>query len=61
MVTMRKLSISFIMVFALMFGIGLTNVPMLIKSAIAGACECPEGCPCSHCLGKSKDCNCKKK
>ena len=46
---------------ALMFGIGLTNVPMLIKSAIAGACECPEGCPCSHCLGKSKDCNCKKK
>ena len=49
------------MAFAFMFGIGLTNIPMLIKSAIAGACECPEGCPCSHCSGKSKDCNCKKK
>ncbi|HHT9159138.1 MAG: hypothetical protein AABZ43_01565 [Planctomycetota bacterium] len=57
---MRKLYVSLMVFGALMFGIGLTNVPTLVKSAIAGACECPEGCPCSHCSGKSKDCTCKK-
>ncbi|MEK7290322.1 MAG: hypothetical protein AAB013_00245 [Planctomycetota bacterium] len=57
---MKKLYVSLMVFGALMFGIGLTNVPTLVKSAIAGACECPEGCPCSHCSGKSKDCTCKK-
>lgn len=58
---MKKMRASLILFAALMFGIGLTNVPMLVKAAIAGACECPDGCPCGHCSGKSKDCNCKKK
>lgn len=57
---MRKLYITHIMIFAFVFGVGLTNVPVLVKSVLAGACECAEGCPCSHCSGKSHDCNCKK-
>lgn len=58
---MRRLRILLILFAALIFGVGMTNAPTLIKSAIAGACECPEGCPCSHCSGKSKDCTCEKK
>ncbi|MDE1890713.1 MAG: hypothetical protein KGJ87_10035 [Planctomycetota bacterium] len=55
---MKKLYVSLLLLGSLMFGIGLANVPILIKSAIAGACTCPQGCPCSHCAGKSKDCKC---
>ncbi|WKZ17960.1 MAG: hypothetical protein QY310_11020 [Candidatus Jettenia sp. CY-1] len=58
---MKTLRISLILFGMLIFGIGLTNVPMLVKSVIAGSCQCPEGCPCSHCVGKSGgSCNCKR-
>lgn len=57
---MKKLYISLLVLGTLIFGIGVANVSTLVRSAIAGVCECPEGCPCSHCFGKSKDCNCKK-
>jgi hypothetical protein len=56
---MRNIYISLMIFGTLMFGIGVANVSTLITSAVAGACEC-EGCPCSHCSGKSKVCNCKK-
>ncbi len=56
---MRKLSVSLIMFGAIILGVGLINVPVVIKSATASACQCPEGCPCSHCDGKGS-CNCKK-
>lgn len=57
---MRRLFFPLMVFTALMTGFGLINVSSLVKSAIAGACQCPEGCPCSHCFGKVRDCNCKK-
>lgn len=57
---MRKIYISFIVFGTLIFGIGVANVSTFVRSAIAGVCECPEGCPCSHCSGKARDCNCKR-
>lgn len=57
---MKNIYLSLLVLCTLMFGVGVANVSTLVRSAIAGACECPEGCPCSHCFGKSKDCNCKK-
>ncbi|MBF8278310.1 MAG: hypothetical protein HW390_3383 [Candidatus Brocadiaceae bacterium] len=57
---MKKMRASSILFAALVFGIGLTNVPTLVKTAIAGSCGCSDGCPCGHCSGKAKDCNCKK-
>lgn len=56
---MKVLRISLVIVGAIMFGFGSANVPTVIKSAVASACQCPEGCPCSHCAGKGS-CNCKK-
>lgn len=55
---MRKMFFSLMVFSALVCGIGLVNVSNLVKPAIAGACECPGGCPCSHCSGKSPDCKC---
>ncbi|KXK32065.1 MAG: hypothetical protein UZ01_00671 [Candidatus Brocadia sinica] len=56
---MRKLYVPFMVSGALLLGIGLVNVSTLVKSVIAGTCQCQEGCPCSHCSGKGRDCNCK--
>jgi len=57
---MRKIYITLVMFGVLTFGIGAANIATLVKTAFAGYCQCPEGCPCSHCSGKARECNCKK-
>lgn len=56
---MKKIFVSFALFSALVVGIGITNISTLVKTAFAGMCQCPEGCPCSHCSGKARECNCK--
>lgn len=55
---MRKIYIILMILGALAIGASFTNVPSMIKKAFAGYCECEDGCPCSHCSGKSSECNC---
>ncbi|KKO19119.1 MAG: hypothetical protein L3J18_03530 [Candidatus Brocadia sp.] len=57
---MRKIYISLAVFGVITVGAGIANISTLVKSAFAGHCQCPEGCPCSHCSGKARECNCKK-